>query len=100
MLTDPILLPPLWVSLVAVFIPVLTAAASHHQADNNTRAGISLLASGTLAVVSVATSGNPFTFEELYVTFGVAVVTTLATYLTWWGRLDINDRVLPERGLP
>lgn len=93
------LLPDVWVPLIAAFIPLLTAAAARSEADNNVRALVAIGAAGLLAVAERLVDGSGGSLEELLVAFGVAFVAQLTAYVGVWKLFAVNDRILPDGGV-
>jgi uncharacterized membrane protein len=91
-----------WVPVIAVFMPVLAALLVKYQPDGSGNAVRSVIASVLAAAVALgdlAINDGTFDADTLIPAVGVAVAAQIVSYLVAWQHLDINDRVLPDKGL-
>ena len=91
-----------WVPVIAVFMPVLAALLVKYQPDGSGNFVRSIIASALAAAFALgdlARGDGPLDAETLIPAVGVAVAAQIVAYLVAWQHLDINDRVLPDKGL-
>ncbi|MBT8213345.1 MAG: hypothetical protein KJN71_09380 [Acidimicrobiia bacterium] len=87
-----IVLPDVWVPVVAAFIPLLTAFAVKREGSNAMRALFAAIAVVVLSVVEQITA-NDFTLEGLVSTGLIAAVTQATWYVTVYKPLlNVNER--------
>lgn len=100
-------LPSSWAMLLSLAIPLIPAAWFHPSYEN-TRWRFLLAAglSGALAVVDVVLAVEPFTLNQLIVTFLMSVLLFMSSYKGMdtvasgdGTKAGLNDRVLPKMGL-
>lgn len=91
-MNELIVLPDVWVPVVAAFIPLLTAFAVKREGSSATRALVAAVAVVILAVVEQITA-NDFTLEGLVSTGLIAAITQATWYLTIFKPLfNVNER--------
>ena len=89
-----------WVPILAVFIPVLTALAVKPEGSSTIRAGIAIVAACALAVVDQIVNAPDFTVSGLVVVAITALVVQVGAYLSFWKPLaDINNTAVPSVGI-
>lgn len=95
-----LVLPEVWVPVVAAFVPILSALAVKPEGSNWVRAAISIAAVAVLAVVTQVTDSVPGdTVEGLVSTFLVSLVTAISSYTALWQHLGVNSTVAPRVGV-
>lgn len=92
-------LPQVWLAPVSMLIPVLVAAAAHPTAPSSVRQALALVAVLGAAIVEQLTSDGGFTVEGLIVAAVTAFLVQLGAYLGTNRIKDINQAVLPNRGI-
>lgn len=96
-----IVLPDVWVPLVAALIPLLTAAVVRGgRSRNPARALVALGAAGLVAALSALVDAGDATVGSAVSAFLTAVVVQFTSYQAGWKPLaQVNERVLPDRGV-
>ena len=94
-----IVLPDLWVPVLAPVIVILTALIAQSEASNGVRQLIAIVLSAGIAVLEQLTSAPEFTIEGLLSTFVVAFLTQLGAYLGTKRIIDVNSSVVPSFGV-
>lgn len=100
---NTVVLQASWVSLVAIFIPFITALVVRFNDDHNRiHALVALLLAAALAVVRALTDGLPNdTVVSLFTVFLSTLLPSLGAYYSFWKPVtQINARALPNVGLP
>lgn len=94
-----VMLPEVWVPVVAAFVPILSSLAVKPEGSNAARAVIAVIAVAVLAVVTELTDSVPGdTVEALVSTFFVSLVSAVSSYAAFWKHLGINHKVAPRVG--
>lgn len=97
-----VVIPELWVPIVALFIPVFTAVVTRYRADSRLlQALVAVIASGVLAVISAVTDDVPGdTVQSLAIAFLTVFIPQLAAYIGFWQPVvQVNERLAPTKGI-
>lgn len=100
---NTVVLQASWVSLAAMFIPLITALVVRFRDDHNAiHAAVALILAAGLAVLRALTDGLPNdTVISLLTVFLSTFLPSLAAYYGFWKPVtQINARALPNVGLP
>jgi TctA family transporter len=101
--TDSTVAIPLgWASIVALFVPVLTAVVTRYRDSNRApQAIIAFTASGVLAVVQMLLDDMPNdSLLSILSGFLAVFIPMLASYIGFWQPvLDVNRKVAPDKGI-
>lgn len=91
-MSEVIVIPDVWLGVIAALIPLLTALTVKSTSSNNVRAAVAAVATVILAVVEQVVA-NSFTIEGLLSTFGVAMIVQLTAYVALWKPLvNVNEK--------
>lgn len=91
-----------WGSLVALFIPLLTALVTRYRAGaSRMHAIIALVLSGIVAVLQMLTDDIPNdTWQTILAAFFAVIIPAVISYLSVWQPVfQVNQRVLPDKGI-
>ena len=91
-----------WGSLVALFIPLLTALVTRYRAGTSRiHAIIAHVLSGVVAVLQMLTDDIPNdTWQSILAAFFGVIIPAVVSYLAVWQPVvQVNQRVLPEKGI-
>jgi hypothetical protein len=94
-----IVLPDIWVAVIAALIPLLSSLAVRPEGSNLQRAAVAFVAAAVLAVVNQLVDDQADTWESLLSAFAVAVIAQATAYITLWKNLGANDRIAPTVGI-
>lgn len=87
--------------ICGVIIPVIVATLTKYAAPPKLKASVTLVLSGAVALLSSlqGADGGVSLTEEIIVNFAVTQVVAIASYLGVFKPLDLNAKMMPQRGL-
>ena len=91
-----------WGSLVALVIPVVTAAVTKFREGNSkVHAVVALVLAGVVAVLQMLTDDVPNdTWQSVFATFLAVVVPAVVSYIAVWQPVaDVNKTIAPNKGI-
>lgn len=94
-------IPSMWLPVVGILIPFLTAVVTRYRADSSTvHAMIAIVASGVVVVVQALVDDVPDTATSLGIAFLMVIGPAIGSYLGFWQPVvHVNERVLPDKGI-
>lgn len=99
---DVVALPIGWASVVALFIPVLVAAATKYRISTRVPQAIMAIGlAGAVATLQALTDDVPNdTVQSLVAAFLGVFVPMVAAYLGFWQPVtDVNTKLAPDKGV-
>ena len=94
-------IPTVWLPVIGMLIPVLTAVVTRYRADSKAvPAAVAIIASGVVTVTQSLMDDTPDTTTTLLIGFLMVIGPAVGSYIGFWQPVvKINERAFPKSGI-